>query len=308
MTSTELAGTGRIISRLAYGCWRIAPDAEFAGTRGRAAVLAAYEAGYTLFDHADIYGNGRAEEIFGKVLRGVGGMRERVLIATKCGVRKAGDPTGNAPHRYDLSREHILRSCEESLRRLGVDQIDLYQLHRPDWLMDPGEIAAAFEELRAAGKVAEFGVSNFTPTQVSTLQRACPMQLRVNQVEISLARQAPFIDGTLEHCLAEKMTPLAWSPLAGGLLAEGANRVLPSQTAYRTTDILRVIDRIGTANGLSRSEIALAWLLRHPAGIVPIIGSVQPDRIWSAVAATQCELAREDWYRILEAARGECLP
>src|SRR5258708_2754379 len=175
-------------SRLAYGCMRIpgtwdrakfTPQLEEAG---RQAVLTAYESGYTHFDHADIYGNGLSEEIFGRVLKDTPGMRAKILIATKCGIRWKGEPDASAPHRWDFSKQHILNSCEGSLKRLGVDTIDLYMLHRPDFLADPAEIASAFSELKQKGKVREFGVSNFRPSLLSALQKACPMPLICNQV------------------------------------------------------------------------------------------------------------------------------
>jgi predicted oxidoreductase len=231
--NTFLLGTSSLVSsRLAYGCWRIGGDGA-SEADGRKAIIAAYEAGYTLFDHADIYGRGAGETIFGRVLKKVAGMRPRIIVATKCGIRFAGDPTPEAAFRYDFSAQHILRACDASLKRLGVERIDLYQLHRPDYLMDPAEVAGAFDTLRRAGKVREFGVSNFRPSQVALLQKACPMRLIVNQLEISLANRTCLDDGTLDQCLAEKMTPLAWSPLAGGLLADGAHRLLPSQESYR---------------------------------------------------------------------------
>src|SRR5215510_3465677 len=187
-------GTSKLVSsRLAYGCWRIADSSGATqATRdtraaGRAAVVAAYEAGYALFDHADIYGGSIPETIFGEVLKEVSGMRERVLIATKCGIRKPGDPSPEAPYRYDFSGDYIRQSCDQLLKRLGVETIDIYQLHRPDFLMDPHEVAGALCVLKDAGKVREFGVSNFKPSQVAALQKACPLPLVVNQVEISLA-------------------------------------------------------------------------------------------------------------------------
>lgn len=301
-------------SRLAYGCWRIAGTWDPAEatpasmSAGRAAVLAAYEAGYTLFDHADIYCRGMAETIFGQVLKEVRGMRQRILLATKCGIRFAGEPAPRTPFRYDFSAAHIVRSCEQSLRRLGVETIDLYQLHRPDYLMAPDEVAAAFAKLRKAGKVREFGVSNFRPSQLTLLQQACGRHLQVNQVEISLANRTCFEDGTLDQCLAEHITPLAWSPLAAGKLGDGAKRLLPAQQTYRVGRIHRELDAQAKAYGAARPVIALAWLLRHPSGIVPIVGSTQPENIRQAVQATELELTREDWYRLLEAARGERLP
>jgi predicted oxidoreductase len=301
-------------SRLAYGCWRIAgtwtPAEVTADTRanGRKAVIAAYEAGYTLFDQADIYCDGETEKIFGQVLKEVSGMRERIVLATKCGIRKPGDPKPNSPYRYDFSAEHILRSCEQSLQRLGLECIDIYQLHRPDYLMDPEEIARAFTQLKQQGKVREFGVSNFRPSQVTALPKACPMRLLVNQVEISLAHLAPFEDGTLDQCLAEKITPMAWSPLAGGKLGDGAKKVLPAQEAYKTEAVGAVLDEMAHGHGASRTAIALAWLLKHPARIVPIVGTTNPEKIRDAVRADTIELSRDEWYRLFRVALGQPLP
>jgi predicted oxidoreductase len=314
MKSITLGSSSISASRLAYGCWRIAGTWNAAEVtpateaNGRKAVIAAYEAGYTLFDHADIYCDGAGERIFGQALREVSGMRARVVIATKCGIRKPGEPKPDSPYRYDFSSGHILSSCEQSLQRLGVEQVDLYQLHRPDWLMQPEEVAGAFAQLKQAGKAREFGLSNFLPSQVVALQRACPMRLLVNQVEISLANRTAFENGTLDQCLAEKITPMAWSPLAGGQLGDGANRLLPSQQGYQMQKLLPVLDAIAQVRGTHRLTIALAWLLRHPSGIVPIIGSTQPARIRAAAQACEIELSRDEWYRLLEAARGERLP
>ena len=294
-------------SRLAYGCWRIA-ERDAAPGLGRRAVLAAVDAGYTLFDHADIYCDGEAEKVFGQVLKEVAGLRERVVLATKCGIRKGGDANPEAPYRYDFSAGYIIQSCEGSLKRLGVETIDLYQLHRPDYLMDPDEVAGAFVKLRDAGKVREFGVSNFKPAQVTALQRACPMRLRVNQVEISMANLSCFEDGTLDQCLAEKISPMAWSPLAGGLLGDGPRRLLASQEVYKPAAVVAALDALAKVRGTIRTVVALAWLMRHPSGIIPIVGSTDPERIRKAAAADAFELSREEWYRLLGAARGQKLP
>lgn len=313
MKTKQIGTTAFSTPPLTYGCWRLAgtwnPKEMNPGSvaTGKAAVLAAYEAGYTLFDHADIYCDGEAERIFGLVLKEVSGMRDRVVIASKCGIRKPDEPPG-APYRYDFSSDYIIRCCEQSLQRLGVETIDIYQLHRPDYLADFAEVAAAFCQLKQQGKVREFGVSNFRPGQLTALQKACPMRLVVNQVEISLARLAPFEDGTLDQCQAEKITPLAWSPLAGGLLADGAKRILPAQQAYRPEPIVAALDQLAAARGVSRMVAALAWLARHPSGIVPIVGSTNPARIREAMKAADLTLTREEWYRLLEAARGERLP
>ena len=294
-------------SRLAYGCWRLAGggDARKASAdqleAGRRAVMAAYEAGFTLFDHADVYCDGVAEEIFGQALQEVPGMREWIVIASKCGIRMADEPPG-APYRYDFSAEYIIESCERSLERLRVETIDIYQLHRPDWLADWEEVAEAFTRLRDQGKVREFGVSNFRPAQVAALQKELSAPLIVNQVEISLANLSTFEDGTLDQCQAFRITPLAWSPLAGGALNG------PTGTAQLSTQLAAVLDGYAADRGVSRSVIALAWLLRHPAKIIPIVGSVNPDRIVDAAGAVDVELTREEWYTLLEASRGARLP
>lgn len=301
-------------SRIAYGCWRVAgswdPTQVTEDTRaaGRRAIQAAYEAGYTLFDNADIYCHGEAEKILGAVLKEIPGMRARVVIATKCGIRPEGTPRGDAPQRYDFSAEHILYSCEQSLKRLNLETIDLLMLHRPDYLADPQEIAKAFSQLRAAGKVRYFGVSNFRPTLVTALQVVCPMPLVVHQVEISLARFDAFTDGTLDQCLIEKITPMAWSPLAAGLIGGGARALLPSQETYRPQKFLPVLDAIAKERGSTRAVVALAWLLKHPASILPVLGSTNPERIREAAKADDLKLSREEWYRLLLAARGGPLP
>lgn len=301
-------------SRLAYGCWRvtgswnpseITPESWSAGCR---AVIAAYEAGYTVFDNAAIYCGGQAERLLGEVVKKVPEMRGRVIIATKCGIRIPGDPTPDSPARYDFSAEHILHSCEQSLRRLDLETIDLFMLHRPDFLANPAEIAEAFSQLHAAGKVRFFGVSNFRPTLVSALQSACPMPLLVNQVEISLAKLDAFTDGTLDQCLMSRITPMAWSPLAAGLIGDGATRLLPSQKGYQPERFRQEILAVARLHGVGPTTVALAWLLKHPSAIMPIVGSTNPDRIREAATADALELSREEWYRLLIAARGEPLP
>ncbi len=314
MNTQSLGRSPLVSSRIAYGCMRVSgtmdrhkftPDLE---ADGRKAILAAYEAGYTHFDHADVYGNGLSEEIFGRVLRDVSGMRDRIMIATKCGIRWAGDPAPGVPHRWDFSREHILRSCDGSLKRLAVDRIDLYMLHRPDYLADPEEIAAAFHTLRTQGKVREFGVSNFRPSFLTMIQQACPMPLVVNQVEIHLMRLDAFEDGTLDQCLTEGITPVSWSPLAGGVLSDGGRPDPRDLRSAGLRDLLETLDAVAERHGVTRTATALAWLMRHPSHIVPIVGSTDPQRIRDAVKADEVALSREEWYTILAAARMQGLP
>ena len=307
MKKFTLPQTSFQCSRLAYGCWRLA-EADQDGKAGRAAVIAAFEAGYNLFDLADIYGGGRSEEIFGEALKEDSEIRGSSVIATKCGIRKPGDPSPKAPYHYDFSHEYIVTSCEGSLKRMGIETIDLYQLHRPDWLCDPHEVADAISQLCSEGKVRQFGVSNFAPSQVSMLQQATEHPIIVNQVEISLAKLDAFTDGTLDQCLERDITPMAWSPLGGGKLGDGEHRVLGHQEGYQTEPINAVLDELAREHDTSRANIALAWLLRHPSNIMPIIGSTNPQHIRDAAHSTHITLSRVEWYRLLEASRGTSLP
>lgn len=301
------------VSRIAYGCWRIATtgDTKTDLKTARSAVMAAVEAGINFFDLADIYCRGRAESALGQVLHEQPALRAKLIIGTKCGVRLSDDPAGT-PYRYDSTADHIIRSCEGSLRRLGIDRIDLFFLHRPDWLMEAEEIAKAFQKLEKQGKVRDFGVSNFTPSQLEMLgkvmQKEAELPIIAHQMEMSLLQLAAFTDGTLDQCQALNISPLAWSPLGGGFLGEGASEVLPSQAAYNPVGLATELDTIAAQHGAARATIALAWLLRHPAKIVPIVGSTQPERIKAAAAATTVRLTRDEWYRLLTAAKGGSLP
>ena len=313
METIPLGTTSIRVSRIAYGCWRIVgpegaePTADRESNAQRS-VRTAIEAGYTLFDHADVYADTLAEKIFGDVLKETPGLRDRLIIATKCGIRRKGVPHPDSPYRYDFSAEHITKSCEASLKRLGVETIDVFMLHRPDYLMQPEEVADAFSRLKEAGKVRAFGVSNFKPHQLALLQRACPMRLAVHQVELSLAKLDCFEDGTIEQCMGEKITPLGWSPLGGGRLSDSLPIDINSPDHARRIGLRETMNEIARDYGVSRTIIALAWLLKHPANIVPIIGSTKPDHIREAANAEKVHLSRDEWYRLMEAARGERLP
>lgn len=293
---------------MSYGCMRIARTwtpadiTEEMRERGRKAVVAAYEAGYTLFDHADIYCRGECEAIHGEVMKAIPSMRKEILIATKCGIRFPGEPSPDSPHRYDFSAEHILGACDRALVRLGIETIDIWQLHRPDFLMNPPEIAEAFATLKRAGKVRYFGVSNFSPTFVSALQAHCPFPLIVNQVEIHLGRLDCFTDGTLDQCIERGLTPLSWSPLGGGQFGAGATVREDHPNREVLQKLLTVLDAVAAKYGVSRTVVSLAWLMKHPSGIIPIVGSAKPENIRDAAKADDVVLDREDWYRILVAA------
>ena len=295
-------GKGPTSSRLIYGCMRIAGDgSDPALERGRRALQAALDAGFTTFDHADIYGGGRCEELFGGYLGKNNKLRDELTLITKCGIVFADD---DGPKRYDSSAAHINAQVERSLARLRTERIDLLLLHRPDPLMEAEDVAAAFSALRTAGKVANFGVSNFSPSQVRLLQNACDVPLCVNQVEINFPRLDALYDGTLDQCQSRQMTPLAWSPLAGVVYPVEESRL--SAACARSLEV--ELERQAHAAGVEPWVVALAWLLRHPAGIVPIVGSTTPERIAAATTALDRNVSRTDWYRLLEARNGSAVP
>lgn len=282
-------------SRLAYGCMRLAHDTA------ERAVHAAVDAGYTLFDHADIYNGGNSESLFGEVLRASPGLREQILIQGKCGIRLAD---GNAPARYDFSRNYIVGSVEGSLGRLGIEQFDLLLLHRPDYLMHAHEVADTVHALIESGRIRQFGVSNFSTSQVELLQAALDVPIVVNQVEINLHNVDAFENGVLDQCQRLSITPQAWCPLAAVAYPAWGNTFSAEDEARLGAEL----ERQARGYGHEPWIIALAWLLKHPAGISPIIGSTTPERIATATAALGVGYRREDWYRLLEARNGQPVP
>ena len=284
---------------------RLAGDGS-AGDRdkGKRAIHAAVDAGYTLFDHADIYGNGECEKLFGEVLRESPDLRDRVLIASKCGIRMPGDPGPEDPARYDFSPSHITSSVEDSLQRLGVERLDLFLLHRPDYLMNAEELAVILQSLKASGKVAHFGVSNFSPSQVEMLQAFMSDPLHANQVEINIHNTSAFTNGTLDQCQRLRITPQAWCPIAGVAYTAWGSTFTDEDEARIRSELDYQVEKYDVADWI----VALAWLLRHPAGISPIVGSTTPARIEEAVRALDLDYSRADWYRLLEARNGERVP
>jgi predicted oxidoreductase len=314
---TQLLGSTDIqVTRLSYGAMRIAggwdknkvtkDDIE----RGIASLESAVEAGYNFIDHADIYGDTMCEVIHGLALDRHPDWRDKLVVATKCGIRFDDEPPGT-PHRYDLSGEHIRWSVNESLKRLKLERIDLYQLHRPDWLADPAEIASALVDIHRAGKVRYFGMSNSKPSLVSAIQSALPFPLVSNQVEIHLLRLDCFEDGTLDQCLEKKMTPMAWSPLGWGRIAAAFDDKVPLPQSDRDLAVVSrlrpLLKDVAQAYSTTPLAIVLAWLMRHPSKIIPIYGSTRPEMIRAATEADKVDLDRDNWYRILFAARGKKL-
>jgi predicted oxidoreductase len=300
------------VTSLAYGCMRISGTwnpAEYTAAheeKGRQALHAAYEAGFTLFDHADIYGRTLCESIHGKLLAESPELKSRTIIATKCGIQFPGSPNPDSPHRYDFSKQHIIDSAEASRERLQIDTIDLYQLHRPDLLMNPAEVAEAFQVLRDRNVVKHFGVSNFRPSMVDLLNANLEEPLLVNQIEISLAHLQPFEDGQLDSCMIHDLTPLAWSPVGGGWIA--ADSLEPENYTEPNAKLHLLLGDLSRKYETSRQNICFAFLLKHPSKIIPIVGTTQPERIKDSVNSLTFELDREDWYRLYVTAKGEPLP
>ena len=285
-------------SRLILGLWRIG---QWGMNPEQVAdlVSACLDLGIDAFDTADIYGDYQCELMFGSALRTNPALKSRIKLISKCGIAlvSSARPAHRVKH-YNTGREHIVASVENSLASLGVEKLDLLLIHRPDPLMDADEIAEAFDLLRRAGKVDEFGVSNFLPHQFDLLQSRLDQPLRTNQVEISLLRLNSLFDGTLDQCQRLKVTPQAWSPLAGGSIS------LPIED----TSLRRALTRLGHELGVTREQLAIAWLLRHPAHIHPILGSGKIQRIRALVDAERIVIDRQTWFELLEAAQGDEVP
>lgn len=253
------------------------------------------ELGITTFDHADIYGHYTTEEAFGQALAVEPSRRNKMQLISKCGIKLVCEQRPeNSLKSYDLSKKYIIQSAEQSLLNLGTDHLDLLLVHRPSPLMQAEEVAEAIAHLKASGKVLHFGVSNFTPSQIDYLHQATP--IITNQIEASLLHSAPFFDGTLDQCLRMGIHPMAWSPLGGFF-----NR--DDEAASRTADQL---DEIGKKYGNPGADvILLAWLLHHPAGIMPVLGTARQSRLTAAAQAVDLKLTDEDWFALLEASRGD---
>lgn len=324
MNLYSLAHTPLKISRLAYGCMNLggnwSPTPPTAEEKSKAARLieTALEQGINFFDHADIYTRGKSESVFGEILAASPGLRETIILQSKCGIRFPDTPTPGFPARYDFGYAHILLSVDDILARLQTEYLDILLLHRPDPLVEPEEVARAFDDLYISGKVRHFGVSNHTAGQIALLQKYVRQPLVVNQVELNLLhsglisegilanqRDVPYTSalGTLDYCRLHDILIQAWAPVAGGNLIDPRPDADPASHRAAT-----LIARLAAEKGTPREAVALAWLLRHPAGIQPIIGTTNPDRLIASCTADTLTLSREEWYALLVAARGKPVP
>lgn len=303
MYNIDFGKSGLKVPSVAVGCMRISNMSE---KEASAFVDTALGLGANFFDHADIYGGGKSEEVFGKAISN--SMREDIFIQTKCAIRKG---------QYDFSYDHIVSSVDGSLKRLGTEYIDVLLLHRPDTLMEPEEVALAFSYLKQSGKVRHFGVSNHNPYQIQLLQKALDMPLCANQIQFGIMH-TPIIDsginvnmlndgavnrdgGTLEFCRLENITIQPWSPMQYGFF-EGCfidNEKFPK--------LNEVLERIGNKYGVSKTTMAIAWILRHPAKMQPVTGTTNLVRLADCLKAADIRITREEWYEIYLAA-GNKLP
>ena len=289
------------LSPIVAGLWRL-HEWKLSTSALAAWVEKAIELGVTSFDHADIYGGYTNEALFGQALRSSPGLRARLKIVTKCGIKlmSLARPTHQVKS-YDSSREHVLASVDASLRALQTDHIDVLLMHRPDFLMDPEELALTFEVLRKAGKVLAFGVSNHSPAQVAMLHRHVP--LVTNQIELSPLRMQALVDGSLDQCLDLGLQPMIWSPLARGRLFTRNDEQATRVRAALCEMAPRYLD---TRSGgkVSLATLAYAWILRHPSRPLPITGSQRIEALREAVAALTIQMSSDDWYRLWQASMG----
>jgi predicted oxidoreductase len=305
MKVIDIGKSGLLASEISVGCMRIA---DFSSLEADSLLNTAFEAGIDFFDHADVYGGGKSEELFAAALSRSSTAREKIILQSKCGIR---------PGAFDFSREHILSAVEGSLNRLQTEYLDVLLLHRPDTLMEPEEVADAFSQLHQSGKVRHFGVSNMNPGQVELLRKFVDQKIVANQLQLSLTNTGMIDNGInvnmqidraidrdgsiLEYCRLHDITIQPWSPFQYGFF-EGV--FLDSD---KFPDLNRSIVAMAEEKGVTNSAIAIAWLLRHPAKMQPIVGTTNPTRVRDIAQASTVEMTRQEWYALYLAA-GNTLP
>lgn len=286
------------LSRIVYGMWRLGDDADTSPAHVQAKIEACLAQGITSFDQADIYGSYGAEALLGACLAAAPGLRDQMQIVTKCGiVAPVGRYADARVKYYDTSRAHILASVDTSLKNMAIEQIDLLLIHRSDPLMDHHETGAVLDEVVASGKVRAVGVSNFKPHDWSLLQSAMTSNLVTNQIEISLICHQPFTNGDIAFHQQAATPPMAWSPLAGGDIFTSGNTALTAE-----------LEAVANANGTDTTAVAVAWLLAHPARIIPVMGTNTLARIAALSDAFKVEMDRQTWYALYTAALGHEVP
>ncbi len=287
-------GNGLTLSRLAYGMWRLGDDPDTSPRHIQAKIETCLEQGLTTMDQADIYGDYGAEALLGACLKQAPALRGKIEIVTKCDiVAPVGRYAGKRVKHYDTSAAHINQSVEMSLRQMNIETIDLLLLHRPDPLMNPDETGPALDALVASGKARAVGVSNFRPHDTSLLQSAMKTPLSVNQIELSLSHHNPLTNGDLAYLHEHRIIPMAWSPLGGGDIIRGKNAKL-----------LAALETVAAEQGVDTSAVAIAWLLAHPARILPVMGTNRLDRMQHFNQAFSFAMDRETWFELYTASLG----
>ncbi|MFW8593001.1 aldo/keto reductase [Cribrihabitans neustonicus] len=287
---------GLSFSRIAYGLWRIADGEDSSAAHITSKISACLDQGITTLDQADIYGGYLAEAIMGEALKAAPGLRQKIEIVSKCGIVAPSERYSTPVKHYNTSAAHIFGAAEQSLRDFGTDYLDLLLIHRPDPFMDHEETGRALDDLVAEGKIRAAGVSNFRPWDMDLLQSAMSQPLVTNQIELSLAELSAFTDGTLAALQQRRLPAMAWSPLGGGALMHG-NSLLAAR-----------MDELAATNDADRAAIAVAFLLAHPARILPVMGTNSLDRIRRFSDALSISLSREEWFELYTLAQGKPVP
>lgn len=286
------------LSRIVYGMWRLADQPATSPDDIRAKVESCLEQGVTTIDHADIYGGYVVEGLFGAMLRQSPGLRDKIEIVTKCDIiAPVGIYAGARVKHYDTSAAHIAKSVERSLRELATDHVDLLLIHRPDPLMDHHETGSELDRLVRSGKVRSVGVSNFRPHDFSLLQSAMKIPLATNQIELSLLASEGFTNGDVAWLQERDIPIMAWSPLGGGRLFDAQNKALAG-----------CLSALGKPYGVDASAVAIAWLLFHPAEILPVIGTNSTERVARLADALKFPMDRETWFELYQIAMGKEVP
>ncbi len=297
----RISPQGPLFSKIVAGCmnwgeWGV----NLTVNQAQRLIIDCLDSNVTTFDHADIYGHYTTETLFGNAIKNKNALREKIQLVTKCGIKLV---TPNRPNNvitsYNTSKEYIIRSVEQSLINLQTSYIDLLLIHRPSPLMNPEEIAEAVTRLKNDGKVLHFGVSNFTKTQFEMLNAYIP--LVTNQVEVSALQLDPFLDGTLDQCITEKIKPMAYSVLAAG-------KFFSKTPDDRCMRINKVVNKLAEKHNTTSDQVLISWVLKHPSGILPIIGSTKINRIQSAVKALKINISDEEWFMLWEASMGKQVP
>lgn len=275
-----------------WGAW----GSKFSTSAYENMINACLDHGITAFDHADIYGDYTTEADFGAAFKNFASKRDSIQIISKCGIQMLGpNRPAHSVKSYNTSKDHIISSAERSLKNLNTDYLDLLLIHRPDPLMHPDEIAEAITILKTAGKIKQFGVSNFMPHQVTMIEKSIAVEY--NQLEVSVVYTEPLFNGQLDQCIEKNIIPMAWSPLGGNIFSNLSDA--------KNKRVFDAATKLTAKYNSTVSALFLAWLYLHPAGIVPVLGTSQIERILEAKEAKLIKLSREDWFKILEASNGK---